>query len=303
MIYAVASGKGGTGKTTVTASLAAIWDRPLMAVDLDVEEPNLHLFLKPDIAAEEKGMLEVPVLDPARCTLCGQCAEFCQYKALALMGKTLMIFPEMCHGCGGCLALCPEGALSPGGRELGGILSGGFATDAVPAGRGDFLMGRLRVGEAMSPPLMRQVKARLPRRFDARDIIIDAPPGVSCPAVNAVLDADCIVLVTEPTPFGLHDLRLAVEAFRPIGKPLGVVVNRAGAGDAKVQAYCLEEGLPVWAEIPFSRAVAEAYSRGEVAARAVPQLRAVFLALMAHMRDAAAASNSASMSGGEVRHA
>jgi len=303
MIYAVASGKGGTGKTTVTASLAAIWDRPLMAVDLDVEEPNLHLFLNPELVAEEKGMMEIPVLDPARCTLCGQCAEFCQFKALALMGKTLMIFPEMCHGCGGCLALCPEGALSPGGRELGGILSGSFASDAGQAGRADFIMGRLRVGEAMSPPLMRQVKARLPRRFDARDIIIDAPPGVSCPAVNAVLDADCIVLVTEPTPFGLHDLRLAVEAFRPIGKPLGVVVNRAGAGDEKVQEYCLEEGLPVWAEIPFSRAVAEAYSRGEVAARAVPQLRAVFLALMAHMRGAAAASNSASTSRGEVRHA
>lgn len=295
MIYAVASGKGGTGKTTVTASLAAIWDRPLLAVDLDVEEPNLHLFLNPELTDEEPAMLEVPVPDPARCTLCGQCAEFCQYKALSLMGKTLLIFPEMCHGCGGCLALCPEGALSPGGRELGGILSGSFATDA---GRGEYLMGRLRVGEAMSPPLMRQVKARLPRRFGARDVIIDAPPGVSCPAVNAVMDADCIVLVTEPTPFGLHDLRLAVQAFRPIGKPLGVVVNRAGAGDEKVQAYCREEGLPVWAEIPFSRAVAEAYSRGEVAARAVPQLRAVFLALMAHMQAAAAASNS-----GEAQHA
>jgi len=303
MIYAVASGKGGTGKTTVTASLAAIWDRPLMAVDLDVEEPNLHLFLNPDLVAEEKGMMEIPVLDTARCTLCGQCAEFCQYKALALMGKTLMIFPEMCHGCGGCIALCPEGALSPGGRELGSILSGSFATDAGQGGRADFIMGRLRVGEAMSPPLMRQVKARLPRHGDERDVLIDAPPGVSCPAVNAVLDADCIVLVTEPTPFGLHDLRLAVEAFRPIGKPLGVVVNRAGAGDEKVQEYCREEGLPVWAEIPFSRAVAEAYSRGEVAACAVPQLRAVFLALMAHMRGAAAASNSASISGGEVRHA
>jgi MinD superfamily P-loop ATPase len=298
MIYAIASGKGGTGKTTLTASLAAIWDRPLLAVDLDVEEPNLHLFLNPELTGEEPAMLEVPVLDPARCTLCGQCAEFCQYKALALMGKTLLLFPEMCHGCGGCLALCPEGALSPGGRELGGILSGSFLTDA---GRGGFLMGRLRVGEAMSPPLMRQVKARLPRRFagqDERDVLIDAPPGVSCPAVNAVLDADCIVLVTEPTPFGLHDLRLAVEAFRPIGKPLGVVVNRAGAGDEKVQAFCREEGLPVWAEIPFSRAVAEAYSRGEVAARAVPQLRAVFLALMAHMQGAAAASTS-----GEAQHA
>ena len=311
MIYAVASGKGGTGKTTVTASLAALWGSPLMAVDLDVEEPNLHLFLHPQLTGESPAMLEVPVLDAERCVLCGQCAEFCQYKALTVMGKTLLLFPEMCHGCGGCLALCPEGALSPGGRELGVIASGVFETglpvEGAVAGRGDYLMGRLRVGEAMSPPLMRQVKARLPKRFDTRDVLVDAPPGVSCPAVSAVMDADCLVLVTEPTPFGLHDLRLAVEAFRPMGKPLGVVVNRAGAGDEKVQQYCREVNLPVWAEIPFSRAVAEAYSRGEVAARAVPELRAVFLALMAHMRAAAsqssAASQTAAAAGQEVRHA
>lgn len=301
MIYAVASGKGGTGKTTVTASLAVLWDQPLLAVDLDVEEPNLHLFLHPALSGETAAMLEVPVPDAERCTLCGQCAAFCQYKALSIMGKKLLVFAEMCHGCGGCLALCPEGALSPGGRELGGIIKGDFATDA---GRAEFLMGRLRVGEAMSPPLMRQVKARLPRRsFQPAqrdvlpDIIIDAPPGVSCPAVSAVMDADCIVLVTEPTPFGLHDLRLAVEAFRPLGKPLGVVVNRAGAGDLKVQAYCEAEALPIWAEIPFSRAVAEAYSRGEVAAQAVPEVRAVFLALMARMQAAASGID------GEVSHA
>jgi MinD superfamily P-loop ATPase len=295
MIYAIASGKGGTGKTTVTASLAAVWNRPLTAVDLDVEEPNLHLFLAPKITTEEPALLEIPVLDAERCTLCGECAAFCQYKALSLMGKTLLIFPEMCHGCGGCLALCPEGALSPGGRELGHILEG-------TAGTARFLMGRLRVGEAMSPPLMRQVKARLPRLADA-DILIDSPPGVSCPAVNAVMDADVIVLVTEPTPFGLHDFRLAVEAFTPLGKPLGAVINRAGIGDETVQDYCRESGIPVWAEIPFSRAVAEAYSRGEVAASAVPEMRDVFLALMARMQGAAAASNSGPANVGEVRHA
>ncbi|MDR3641954.1 MAG: ATP-binding protein [Humidesulfovibrio sp.] len=283
MIYAIASGKGGTGKTTVTASLAAVWDGPLTAVDLDVEEPNLHLFLAPEITAEEPAFLEVPVLDAARCILCGECAAFCQYKALSLMGKTLLVFPEMCHGCGGCIALCQEGALSPGGRELGHILEGS-------AGAARFLMGRLRVGEAMSPPLMRQVKARL-RRDAAGDVLIDSPPGVSCPAVNAVMDADVIVLVTEPTPFGLHDFRLAVEAFRPLGKPLGAVINRAGIGDGRVQDFCREAGVPVWAELPFSRAVAEAYSRGEVAARAVPEMRGMFLALMARMRGAAAASN------------
>jgi len=293
MIYAIASGKGGTGKTTVTAALAALWDRPVIAVDLDVEEPNLHLFLHPELTSEESACMEIPVLDPARCTLCGECAAFCQFKALSVMGKTLLVFPEMCHGCGGCLALCPEKALSPGGRELGQIVSGHFRTDHSSSGRAQdagFLMGRLRVGEAMSPPLMRQVKARLPMGGADTDMLIDSPPGVSCPAVNAVMDADVIVLVTEPTPFGLHDFRLAVEAFRPLGKPMGAVVNRAGIGDAGVQDFCRAQGLPVWAEIPFNRAVAEAYSRGEVVARAVPELRSVILALMARMQGAAAAS-------------
>jgi MinD superfamily P-loop ATPase len=295
VIYAIASGKGGTGKTTVTASLAALWDRPVCAVDLDVEEPNLHLFLHPELTGEEIALMEVPAVDTARCTLCGQCAAFCQFKALSVMGATLLVFPEMCHGCGGCLLLCPEKALSPGGRELGQIVSGHYRAGREEAA--GFFMGRLRVGEAMSPPLMRQVKAHLPES-GATDILIDSPPGVSCPAVNAVMDADCIVLVTEPTPFGLHDFRLAVEAFRPLGKPMGAVINRAGIGDESVQKYCRAQGIPVWAEIPFSRAVAEAYSRGEVVARAVPELRAVILALMARMQGAAASSNS-----GEVCHA
>ena len=295
MIYAIASGKGGTGKTTVTASLAAVWDRPFTAVDLDVEEPNLHLFLRPQIENETPAMLEVPVLDPERCVLCGQCADFCRYKALSVMGKKLLVFPEMCHGCGGCLELCPEGALSPGGRELGHVLSGYFDADC---GRQGFLMGRLRVGEAMSPPLMRQVKARLPKRPMAAgpDILIDSPPGVSCPAVNAVMDADCVALVTEPTPFGLHDLKLAVEAFGPLGMPLGVVINRAGIGGGEVREYCREAGVPVWAEIPFSREAAGAYARGEIVARAVPQVRETALSLMAAMRAAATAYR-------EVRHA
>lgn len=291
MICAIASGKGGTGKTTLTASLAAVWDSPLLAVDLDVEEPNLHLFLNPEIHSEEPALLEVPVLDAERCIRCGLCAEFCQYKALSLMGKSLLVFPEMCHGCGGCLALCPEGALSPGGRELGHVLRG-------RAGELEFLMGRLRVGEAMSPPLMRLVKQRLPKAFATpkRDVLIDAPPGVSCPAVSAVMDADVIVLVTEPTPFGLHDLSLAAQAFRPLGKPMGVAVNRSDIGDRRVQDFCREQGLSVWVEIPFSRAAAEAYSRGEVLAEARPELRPLFVELMGRIREAAGKAK-------EARHA
>jgi len=279
VIVAVASGKGGTGKTTVSASLATVWDRPLVAVDLDVEEPNLHLFLRPELGEPEEVGMEVPVADEDRCTGCRACVDLCQFKAIVLMGEHLLTFPEMCHGCGGCLAVCPEGALSPGTRVLGWLEQG----TAGPAG---FLMGRLRVGEAMSPPLMRAAKARLDAMLAASsaDAVIDAPPGVSCPALNAVMDADVILLVTEPTPFGFYDFRLAHQAFAPLRKPMGVVVNRAGIGDESVQDYCAEHGLPLLAEIPYSRDVAEAYARGRVVANLGPDQAARFAGLRDSLR-------------------
>jgi MinD superfamily P-loop ATPase len=271
MRVAIASGKGGTGKTTVSASLAASWQRPLVAVDLDVEEPNLHLFLKPEIHGEEKAYMEIPVADESKCNGCRACAELCQFKAISVLGNVLMVFPEMCHGCGGCLAICPENALRPGKRELGGILRG-------RAGATDFLMGRLRVGEAMSPPLMRQVKAKLNAmvQHTNADVVIDAPPGVSCPAVSAVVDADVIVLVTEPTPFGLYDLSLAHDAFLPFGKPMGIVINRAGLGEETVYDFCRSKKLPIWAEIPFSRDIAEAYADGLIVAQMSSGLQSTF---------------------------
>lgn len=279
MIFAIASGKGGTGKTTVSASLASLWEDAL-AVDLDVEEPNLHLFLHPEISNTEIAYLEVPELVEERCSKCGACRDICQFKAITLMAGHVLVFSEMCHGCGGCLAVCPEKALFPSRRELGEILSG-------QAGDIRFLMGRSRIGEAMSPPLMRQVKDRLGMMGVGGDVIIDAPPGVSCPAVSAVMDADVIVLVTEPTPFGLHDFRLAHEAFTPLGKPMGVVINRAGIGDKAVYAYCEEHGLPIWAEIPYDRAIAEAYSHGQIIVEAVPTLRETFVSLRRNMLEAA----------------
>ena len=295
MIFAIASGKGGTGKTTVTASLAAIWGEPVTLVDLDVEEPNLHLFVNPEVTREVPAMLEIPVHDPARCTLCGECTDLCQYKALAIMGKSMLFFPEMCHGCGGCLRVCPEGALRPGGRELGRVIEG-----RTEFGR--FLMGRLRVGESMSPPLMQQVKRLLAEDSanagmpDAAcddtqgDVLIDAPPGVSCPAMHAVMDADAILLVTEPTPFGLYDFRLALEAFSSLNKPMGAVINRAGIGDQGVEQYCRETGIPIWARIPNSLAVAKAYSRGEIVVRGLPELQGHFQELKQRMRAAVSAS-------------
>ena len=286
MIVAIASGKGGTGKTTVAASLAWVWDRPVTAVDLDVEEPNLHLFLKPEISGRETATMEVPVADESKCTYCRACSDLCQFKAISVLGSVLLTFPDMCHGCGGCMAVCPEKALSPGTRELGEISWGSAA------GRIGFFMGRLRVGEAMSPPLMRAVIAKLEqtRQEAASDVIIDAPPGTSCPAVNAVLPSDLILLVTEPTPFGFHDFRLAHEAFAPLGKPMGAVINRAGLGDHSVQDYCRSKQLPILVEIPFERRLAEAYSKGQVLAETLPDMRNTFTALMAGLRGLAAAS-------------
>ena len=272
MIVAVASGKGGTGKTTVSASLVSVWKRPVLAVDMDVEEPNLHLFLRPESLIADPAYLDVPMLDESRCTLCGACSELCQFKAISLMGTKLLLFQDMCHGCGGCLRICPVGALQKG-RRVVGVVEAGHTSLGVPC-----LTGRLRIGEALSPPLMDQLRRRMhdKAKMERLDIIIDAPPGVSCPGMMAVQDADVILLVTEPTPFGLSDLRLAWEAFRPLGKPVGVVINRAGLGDHGVQAFCREMALPLLAEIPFRRDIAEHYARGGVVAALDPELRATF---------------------------
>ncbi len=285
MIVAVASGKGGTGKTTVAASLAWVWDRPVAAVDLDVEEPNLHLFLKPEITGRETSAMEVPVADESKCTYCRACADLCQFKAITVLGQVLLTFPEMCHGCGGCLAVCPEKALSPGSRELGEVLWG------QADGRIAFFMGRLRVGEAMSPPLMRAVTAKLSGQHAPAftDVVIDAPPGTSCPAIAAVLPSDLILLVTEPTPFGFHDFRLAHEAFRPLQKPMAAVINRAGLGERSIYDYCRSADIPILAEIPFDRRIAEAYSHGRIVAAALPELNSLFAGLVPRLRELARA--------------
>jgi MinD superfamily P-loop ATPase len=282
MIVSVASGKGGTGKTTVAASLATSWDGPVLGVDLDVEEPNLHLFLHPVIAASEIAYMAVPTVEEAKCTYCGACSELCQFKAISVFNQVMLTFPEMCHGCGGCMAVCPEKAVSASRRELGEISWG-------RAGGIGFLAGRLRIGEAMSPPLMRLVKGRLGQMLAAErgDAIIDAPPGVSCPAVNAVMDSDVILLVTEPTPFGVYDFQLAWEAFMPLGIPMGAVINRAGLGNQAIYRFCQEKGLPILAEIPYDRAIAEAYARGRIIADLSRGFKQTFVTLRDNIRDLA----------------
>jgi MinD superfamily P-loop ATPase len=277
MIIAVASGKGGTGKTTVSASLASVWRHPLTAVDLDVEAPNLHLFLNPQMTGHTTALMKVPVADETRCNYCRKCSELCQFKAIGVLGESaILTFPEMCHGCGGCIAICPEGALSFGTRELGDISWG--KADHI-----GFIKGELKIGEAMSPPLMREVKHKLKHMVDLhqQDIIIDAPPGVSCPAINAVMDSDVILMVTEPTPFGLFDLQLAHEAFSHLDIPQAVIVNRSGLGNAGVYHYCAANKLPILAEIPYSRDIAEAYADGIIIADASPHYRELFQQLAA----------------------
>jgi len=283
MIVTVASGKGGTGKTTVTASLVSIWETKVLAVDLDVEEPNLHLFLNPTIEDRSTAELEIPNLDLSQCNLCGKCVELCQFKAISLMGKFLMTFPDMCHGCGGCLAICPEKALTPGKRELGEIHCG-------HVGEADFIMGRIRIGEAMTPPLMNRIKQKIWKKIKQQpmDVLMDAPPGVSCPAVTSVLDSDVIVLVTDSTPFGFYDFSLAWEAFSPLGKPMGVVINRAGLGNSTIHEFCRDKELPVLAEIPYDRVIAEAYSRGQVIADVSDSLHELFVSLQQSIQDLAA---------------
>lgn len=257
MIISVASGKGGTGKTTVAVNLALSLEN-VQFLDCDVEEPNAHIFLKPQIKEQKKAYIPVPEIDGERCNYCGNCAKVCVYNAIAVVpgqegrkGATL-VFSQLCHGCGACSALCPQGAIKEVDREIGVVESGN-------CGEIGFIHGKLNIGEAMSPPLIRQVKKHIDPK---KTVIIDAPPGTSCPVIAAVKDSDFCILVTEPTPFGLNDLILAVEVLRKLEIPFGVVINRSDIGDEKVESYCNKNRIPVLMRIPFDREIAVLYSKG-----------------------------------------
>ncbi len=269
MIISVASGKGGTGKTSVATSLAAVLGSKAQLLDCDVEEPNCHILTKPILETSEIVTVPVPVVDREKCSLCGRCGEVCRFSAIVLIGSEVLTFPEMCHGCGGCTLLCPEKAITEGARELGIIETGLF-------GPVEFVHGRLRVGEAMSPPLIRAVKSRINPEKVA---VIDAPPGTSCPVINTVNGSDFILLVTEPTPFGLHDLRIAVDAVSGMGIPLGVLLNRSDLGDYEVPKFCAAKGIPLLAKIPHDRAIAQGYARGDLLVTSAPGYIRVFLEL------------------------
>lgn len=244
-------------------------------LDCDVEEPNCHIFMKPILQTSETVTIPVPIVDMDKCTLCGKCGEVCRFSAIVVIGDQVLTFPEMCHGCGGCSLLCPEKAVTEGYRELG-VLETGLS------GPVEFVHGVLRVGEAMSPPLIRAVKGKVNGNKTA---ILDAPPGASCPVINTVMGSDFIVMVTEPTPFGLHDLRIAVDAVGPLGIPLGVVLNRADIGDDEVQAFCRQKEIPLLAEIPHDRRIAEGYAEGALLVTAAPEYGSLFLDMMAAIRN------------------
>lgn len=266
MLISVASGKGGTGKTTVATNLAYSLGKRAAILDCDVEEPNAHLFLKPVIRETEKVNVQIPKVNMELCNLCRKCAEICRFRAIAVVGKTVLVFPELCHSCGGCFEVCKEGAISEGIRELGEVEKG-------ESGELGFVKGCLRVGEAMSPPLIKKV-----RTYQDSDLIniIDAPPGTSCPVIAAMKGTDFVLMVTEPTPFGLHDLILAVGAVKILGIPHGLVINRSDMGDDKVREYAQAENIPILMEIPFDRRIAECYSRGGLIAEMSPEWKESF---------------------------
>ncbi|NLD92104.1 MAG: P-loop NTPase [Fibrobacter sp.] len=269
MKIAVASGKGGTGKTTISTNLALYLceeSNKVVYLDCDVEEPNGHLFLRPVLGEKITTSIPVPVIDSSKCNACGECVRFCEYKALVRLGKDVMLFPELCHGCGGCTLVCPNNAIQEQPREIGFVESG--TSEKI-----GFVHGRLNIGEAMSPPLIRAVL----RQTRSNDInIIDAPPGTSCPVIASIRDVDFIVLVTEPTPFGLNDLGLALDMVKVLGIPHGVVVNRAEDDNRDAEDFCEKQNVAILTKIQDDRRIAECYSKGEMILKGVPDVKKNF---------------------------
>lgn len=271
---AVASGKGGTGKTLVAVNLA-LSVKADQLLDCDVEEPNDHIFIKPDEIKVEKVEVLVPEIDLKKCTYCRKCAEFCQYNALFVAGETAMVFNELCHSCGGCKLVCPENAITEKPRTIGEILIG-ESKDI------ELVYAKLNIGEALAVPVISAVKDRMKKEGL---IVLDSPPGAACPVVESVIDSDYCIMVTEPTPFGLHDLEVATEVVMQLKIPLGVVVNFAGIGDRGVYEFCNEKGIPIIMEIPYERRIAELYSNGIPFTVEMPEWKTRFQEMLVKIKE------------------
>ena len=285
MIITVASGKGGTGKTTIATSLAltlmaeesVLEGGKLVLIDCDVEEPNSALFLHPLLTQEAEVALKVPEVDADLCTYCGRCAEVCQYHAIAVVGRKTLVFSELCHGCGSCTLVCPENAIHEVLNVVGRVEKGRVGSMA-------FVHGILEIGVPMATPVIRAAKGMGIVEPDAQVVIIDAPPGNACPVVQSLRGADYCLMVTEPTPFGLHDLRVAVELARDeLHLPVGVVINRDGVGDDGVERFCADEKIPILMRIPLDRRIAEACSQGQPLVSAMPEYANGFLSLFSRI--------------------
>ena len=273
MIIAVASGKGGTGKTTVAVNLA-LSIGGTQVLDCDVEEPNAHTLLHPQNMVTESVMAPTPVVDKDKCTLCGKCADFCQFNALFVGKDDVLIFEQMCHSCGGCSLVCPEGAISEVGRHVGNVHASQVEDTRL-------VYGELKIGEPIATTVIRAVKEHIqPSMVN----VVDAPPGTACPVVETMSESDYLVLVTEPTPFGIHDLSMTVDVVRTLGIPFGIVINRAGIGDDSVERYCEENDISILLEIPFDRKIAELYSRGVPFVKEMPEWRERFHQLYEDIR-------------------
>lgn len=269
MIITMASGKGGTGKTTVSVNLAALAagrGHRVHLCDCDVEEPNAHLFLNPKMESSQPVELPLPVVNQELCSHCGKCSEICEFNAIASLPNQTIVFPELCHSCSGCWLVCPQKAIEQGVREIG------WVEGSLPRGM-TFTRGRIKVGETQVPPVVEAVKAvPAPETL----VIRDAPPGVTCPTVAALEGSDFVVLVAEPTAFGLNDLRAAVELVRQMELPFAVMINRLGSGDSRVEDYCQEEGITLLPGLPFRKSVAVAISKGELITQTLPEMTPYF---------------------------
>jgi len=273
LIVAVASGKGGTGKTTVAVNLAKTVSKTGMKVsyiDCDVEEPNGHIFLKPVIETNENATTAYPSIDEDKCTSCGKCAEICQFKSIIFLENKPLIFKDMCHSCGGCVLVCPENAICESQRKIG-IVEKGISGNVL------FVHGKSEIGQAMSPPLIRIVKENIP---ECDVTILDCPPGTSCPVIESVKGSDYVILVTEPTPFGLNDLQLAVEVISNLKIPFGVFINRENMGDQNTVNYCHKKNIPVVGVLPDDRKIAEIYSSGDLFTVEIDKYGKIFIGLL-----------------------